>query len=238
MTALRFLAVRISGAVVRWASPGRKEWAEGLEREVAFIESDWRALVWAMGSLRILLRWSTMPLASLSEVPCAARQLARKTQAAMLIGSAIALFEAATFSYYLVHFRFHLVQSTGSLLTAAGALWFGYCSIVRRARKVPCGDRLLVAGAYRAELARQRDFLTLRRLWIELGPLVAGVCVFCAGMTLAYPKTARSALLSMSIVVICSLAAGIGYRSGAAVYRRRIKELDAVIDGARGDAAS
>ena len=238
MTALRSLAVKISGAVVRWSSPGRREWAEGLEREVGFIESDWTALVWATGSLRILLRWSGMPLASLSEVPCAARQLARKTQAAMLLGSVIALFEAATFSYYLIHFQFHPLRSAGSVLTAAGALWFGYCSILRRAHKVPCGDRLVVAKAYRAELERQRDFLTLRRLCIELGPLVAGVCVFCAGMTLAYPKTARSALWSMSIVLICSLAAGIGYRSGAAVYRRRIKELDAVIDGACGGDAS
>lgn len=229
MTIVRKLAVWIADGVARWASPGRREWAEGLKREVAFIESDWAALLWATGSLRILLGGARMQLASLSDVPCAARQLARKTRAAMLIGSAIALFEAATFSYYLVHFKFHPVQSAGSVLTAAGALWFGYCSILRRARKVPSGDRLLVAKAYRAELERQRDFLTLRRLWIELGPLVAGVCVFSIGMTLAYPKTARSALLSMSIVVICSLAAGIGYRFGAAVYRRRIKELDALL---------
>lgn len=39
MTALRSLAVRISAAVVRWASPGRKEWAEGLARELAFIRT-------------------------------------------------------------------------------------------------------------------------------------------------------------------------------------------------------
>jgi len=238
MTALRSLAVRILRAVVRWSSPGRREWAEGLKREVAFIESDWAALVWATGSLRILFRGARMPLASLAEVPCAARQLARKTHAAMLLGSAIALFEAATFSYYLVVFHSHPVQSAGSVLTAAGALWFGYRSIVRRARKVPCGDRLLVAAAYRAELDRQRGFLTLRRLCVEIGPLIAGVCVFCAGQTLAYPKTARSALWSMSIMLICSLIAGVGYRFGAAGYQRRIEELDVLIDGARGDNAS
>jgi len=238
MTLVRSMAVGISQRVTRWASPARREWAEGLRREVAFIESDSAALVWATGSLRILLQWSQMPLASLAEVPCAARQLARKTHAAMLLGSTIALFEAATFSYDLVVFRSHPVQSVGSVLTAAGALWFGYRSIVRRARKVPCGDRLLVAGAYRAELERQRGFLTVRRLCAELGPLVAGVCVFSTGMTMAYPKTARSAVWSMSIMLICSLLAGVGYRIGAASYRRRIQELDALIDGARGDNAS
>jgi hypothetical protein len=238
MSPVRKLAGKISGAVVRWASPGCKEWAEGLEREVAFIESDWRALVWATGSLRILFRGARMPLASLAEVPCAARQLVRKTHAAMLLGSAIALFEAATFSYYLVVFRSHPVQSVGSILTAAGALWFGYRSIVRRARKVPGGDRLAVAGAYRAELERQRDFLTVRRLCAEIGPLIAGVCVFCAGQTLAYPKTARAAVWCMSIMLICSLIAGLGYRIGAASYQRRIEELDTLIDGARGGNAS
>ena len=55
MTLARRLAERISVAVVRWVSPGYKEWAEGLEREVAFIDSDWRALMWAIGSVRVLL---------------------------------------------------------------------------------------------------------------------------------------------------------------------------------------
>jgi hypothetical protein len=55
VTAFRSLAVKISGAVVRWASPGSREWAEGLEREIAFIEEDWRALGWAIGSMRVVL---------------------------------------------------------------------------------------------------------------------------------------------------------------------------------------
>jgi hypothetical protein len=229
MTTVRKLARWIADVVVRLASPAAKDWARATARELESIPEDWAALVWATGSLRILHRGYRAPLVSLAEVPCAARQLARKTQVAMLLGSAIALFEAAAFSYYLVLFRSHPVQSAGSILTAAGALWFGYRSIVRRARKVPSGDRLLVAGAYRAELERQRDFLTLRRLCAELGPLVAGVCVFCTGMTLAYPKTTRTALWSMSVMLICSLIAGLGYRICAAGYQRRIEELDALI---------
>jgi len=45
----------ISERVARWASPGCKDWAEGLAREVEFIENDWRALGWAIGSMRVLL---------------------------------------------------------------------------------------------------------------------------------------------------------------------------------------
>jgi hypothetical protein len=55
MSPIRRLAVRILGVVVRWASPGCKEWAEGLAREVEFIGGDWRALGWALGSVRVVL---------------------------------------------------------------------------------------------------------------------------------------------------------------------------------------
>src|SRR5579875_696126 len=55
MTALRSFALKISRWVVRWASPGCMDWAEGQARELAYIESDWRALAWASGSTRVLL---------------------------------------------------------------------------------------------------------------------------------------------------------------------------------------
>jgi hypothetical protein len=55
MTTVRKLALKISNAVVRFASPGSKEWAQGLAREVAFIENDWSALGWVISSTRVLL---------------------------------------------------------------------------------------------------------------------------------------------------------------------------------------
>ncbi len=70
--------------VVRWASPGCKEWAEGLEREAAVIENDWAALGWAIGSTRVLLDRRPAALTSLDEVPAIAQKLvemARKVRA-------------------------------------------------------------------------------------------------------------------------------------------------------------
>jgi hypothetical protein len=69
VTALRSLAVGISSRVVRWASPGCKEWAEGLAREAAVIESDWAALRWAIGSMRVVLDRREAPIGSGSELP-------------------------------------------------------------------------------------------------------------------------------------------------------------------------
>ena len=54
MTLLRRVAVWISNGVVRRASPGAKEWAEATAHEVEFIEGDWAALGWALGSVRVL----------------------------------------------------------------------------------------------------------------------------------------------------------------------------------------
>ena len=75
MTLVRIVALTISDEVVRWASPGCKEWAEGLEREARVIESDWAALRWSIGSTRVLLDCRAAPLRSLDEVPDATYKL-------------------------------------------------------------------------------------------------------------------------------------------------------------------
>jgi hypothetical protein len=75
MSLVRIVALTISDEVVRWASPGCKEWAEGLEREAAVIESDWAALRWAIGSTRVILHPRGVPMRSLDEVPDATYKL-------------------------------------------------------------------------------------------------------------------------------------------------------------------
>jgi len=74
MTLIRRLALNISDAVVQYASPGCKDWAEGLLREGELIESDWSALGWALGSTRVLLDRREAPLGSLDDVPAAAHK--------------------------------------------------------------------------------------------------------------------------------------------------------------------
>jgi hypothetical protein len=64
MTLIRKGALKVSSAVVRYASPGCKEWAEGLAREIDFIAGDWAALSWAMGSTRVLLNRQRGPAAA------------------------------------------------------------------------------------------------------------------------------------------------------------------------------
>ncbi len=67
---------RISRFVMRHASPSSKEWAEGLAREADFVESDWKALAWSLGSMRVLFSYREAPLRSFAELTKAAEKYA------------------------------------------------------------------------------------------------------------------------------------------------------------------
>lgn len=65
MSVLRKTAEKIATAVVRYASAGSKEWAEAIASELFHIESDWRALAWALSGMRVLLSYQPKPLRTL-----------------------------------------------------------------------------------------------------------------------------------------------------------------------------
>ena len=52
----RNLAARLLTAVLRYAPPESREWASAMLRELDFIEGDWAALFWALGSATAILR--------------------------------------------------------------------------------------------------------------------------------------------------------------------------------------
>ena len=52
----RNVAERLLGAVLRLAPEESREWALAMLRELDFIESDWAALFWALGSAAAILR--------------------------------------------------------------------------------------------------------------------------------------------------------------------------------------
>jgi hypothetical protein len=58
MPLARRLASRLLNSVVRHASPDSKDWGNAMVRELDFAESDWGALVWALGSTAALFRHS------------------------------------------------------------------------------------------------------------------------------------------------------------------------------------
>lgn len=78
MSLVRWVAEGISRFVVRHASSGSREWAEGLAREADFIESDWKALAWSLGSVRVLFSYREAPLRSLEDLSTEAGKYAER----------------------------------------------------------------------------------------------------------------------------------------------------------------
>ena len=58
MAAARRLASRLLRVVVRYAPRACQDWANAMLRELDFIESDWAASFWAMGSTAAIFRYS------------------------------------------------------------------------------------------------------------------------------------------------------------------------------------
>ena len=58
MPLTRRLAIRLLNIVVRHASPASQAWGSAMLRELDFVESDWGAMLWALGSTTALFRHS------------------------------------------------------------------------------------------------------------------------------------------------------------------------------------
>ena len=63
---IRRLASAILTTAVRWASPGAREWGNAMLRELDFVEGDWAALFWALGSATAVFRRLEVPALMLS----------------------------------------------------------------------------------------------------------------------------------------------------------------------------
>jgi hypothetical protein len=58
MGAPRRLAEKLLHAALRLAPGESREWAAAMLRELDFVEGDWRALMWALGSTTVILRYA------------------------------------------------------------------------------------------------------------------------------------------------------------------------------------
>jgi len=56
MTGMRTIARRLLAAMVQHSSAESRNWADAMLREMDFVESDWPALRWALGSTTVLCR--------------------------------------------------------------------------------------------------------------------------------------------------------------------------------------
>jgi hypothetical protein len=226
MTIIRRKALEISSWVTWLASPGCKEWAEGLEREVAFIPSDWRALGWAIGSIRVVFDWRKAPLGSLAEAAVEAKKSVKKWRRNSVTVLLYQIFLAPQYVWPLFHPK-SFGERIGSALVGLTGIVAGVYTAWewrRHRQTVEDGvydDPLASARLYSAELAHRGTAISVQAF--------TGMC-FVLGITLTMESGLRLAFVGVAVLFcLCSiLITAQRLRNN----RRRIAEVDALVASA------
>jgi len=228
MTMIRRLALKVLNAAARHAAPGTRDWVTAMSREMDFIENDWAALWWALGSTRILFKRQHVPLADLSGVPRAAQCLVNRIRVRTRNGC------VATTIVFVAYIGFIFtlpgsMQRVRSGLVAVSMLYMAYQIYARRAGASPLeNDSAAWAGFYRTELERQRDFHRGLWFWSRLAVSLPSFILFCVGGAIARPADARDydAMLAVFILLgIWSVPLNLGR---ARKYQRWLDDLEAL----------
>jgi len=237
MTLVRRLALGISARVVRWASPGCKEWAEGLEREAAVIESDWAALRWALGSWKMAAsyRCQNAPLTSWAEIPGAARTFMRTARSSTIITWLSLLWMCGWFSGVIRHTNPNPSRPLGWSFILAVLVYIVCQAIAYRGWRLPPeGELPVVASWYRSALERQRDFQAGAWYWSRAALAIAGPLLGIYRTWLLKPSPGRTIVLDGNFVACAIMVGSLLLAWPKTVlspwrkYQRSIDELDAL----------
>jgi hypothetical protein len=226
MTLVRSLALKISDTVVRFASPGCKDWAEGLAREVDFIDRDWAALVWALSSARVLFDYRETPVDSLYELSRVAKRFAEIRRRGN-IAWGILFSHGFIYGDRLSHAT-SLSERAGCSLVVFGAISMGMISLIqlRNRLKVPPDDDITaLIRFYRSRLEYRRDLYRSPKAWITGFAFLA----YSTGLMLAERGGVR--VHPVLDVAMGLLLAGVALLilHGGRINRRRLERLEVLL---------
>jgi hypothetical protein len=226
MTLVRRVAMKISGGVVRYASPGCKEWGEGLAREVEFIEGDWAALRWAIGSTRVLLDRRGAPMTSLADVAARGRRFSESLNK----GGFSVMFIMAFLNVIRLVDVASLQQRIACGVLVITSIYIGIVGLLQQRKRQVLSDAVEDLTLYcKLELERQRDFLQSgvgRSIPLTLLLYFSGIEFARKGGLRANPFITAFGVLVWALVTILI------HRQLRRV-QRQIDEVDAVLEKAR-----
>lgn len=223
---IRRLASAILTAAVQCGSPGVREWGNAMLREMDFVEGDWAALFWALGSATALFRHLEAPMSNLSDVFSRTQALMKEIKKRTLVGYAACFLVIVAFGRFIFIFPSPL-ERVGSGLTVAATFYLVYQLHERRNRKLPFEVQSSACTAfYRTELERQRDFHRGSWFWSRLVIMIPGYVLFLIGFAMAHPESARSmTIIGACFLALCVVAVPLNLRRSGK-YQRQLDELD------------
>jgi hypothetical protein len=228
MTMIRKLASKLMNTAARHAAPGTRDWVTAMSREMDFIENDWAALWWALGSTRVLFRHQHVPLADLSAVPRAAQCLLNSIRVRTRNGCVATLIVFAAYFWFIFTLQGSM-QRVGSGLVAASMLYMAYQVYARRAGTPPLETAAAGwAGFYLTELERQRDFHRGFWFWSRLAVTLPGFILFCVGGAIARPADARGYTGQLAVFILLGIWSVPLNLGRARKYQRQLDDLEAL----------
>jgi len=168
----------------------------------------------------------SMHAVSQEEIQRGMENLHAKVRKRNLIGGGASLVVALSFALYIFLFKTALLR-IGAGLTVASALYMAMQILMFRngpkPKNLKVSDPLAL---YRSELERQRDFHRGTWFWSRLVAIVPGYLLFCAGMAIAFPKTARPTVGIVAFFIFIGFMAVRMNLSQARNYQQEIDKLD------------
>lgn len=224
MNIVRTAAQKISAKVVCYSSAGNKEWAEGLAREVDFIQSDWGALLWSLGSLRVLLDRRPAPIRTYDDLrPLVEKFVKAASQTRVFIfvaASQLLLFGPRFFE------SGSAAKHAGVAMIAVAYATSGiYVTIEWRIKKNLLADKDLpeLIGYYRDHLEKQVNLFRSSQWWMGIYMLL----LVYPGIMLTSPRYRSGWFLYFLILFAFAI---IGFQLYARRNaRKRLEELDALL---------
>jgi hypothetical protein len=223
MSMVRSAAQTISEFVVRHTSAGCVEWAEALAREADFIENDWKALTWSLGSLRVLLDRRPAPIRTMEDVQPLIKKFVEQIDR---YNPKMSLFTAALWVCLQIPKVFgsgSASRHAGAMMLAAGWAVMGASQFfeMRRKQKMVDGkDISELVDDYRVELERVAGIRRRPLGWLGLA---GGFCMIIGALTQFHERVFFYVLACLLLFV---LVAWILARRTA---RRRLAELDELL---------
>lgn len=226
MTFLRQLAVNTLRVAISLSSPSTRIWAKAMQAELDFISSDWKALFWAIGSLRVLIVRQTVRPATPSDIPAAAKGLADRMNQRTWLGS-ISVSGMAFFFGRSIFYTTNTLQQMGSCFIVVALLYLLFQLVAGRPRRIASDTGLSAQSShYRSELMRERDFHRGRSCWSRLAVMLPGFILLCVGGMAADPSTARRQAIRVALFLLFVVLAIPKNLRLAKRYEDQLRELE------------
>lgn len=226
--AIRTIATSILSIAIRHAAPEPRDWGKAMLREMDFVENDWEALFWAVGSVSAILRGVDVPVTDLTPLRLRAQNFENWTRRCNMLAGSLHSLELAVLGS-CIFICSNPLQRIGAFLIVSGAVLDFGLQLYQRTRPISSSDSL---NSIRATLKRQFCALGCANITSEVAGLTpVGWGLFGCGFMSSHPEVAqRSYCMAAFFLAVLVLGYhGVMFNLASAYkYKHLMKDLDAL----------